>query len=225
MKFLSLTQISKSFWQGSTRVCVLDDLSFKFELRQNYAITGASGSGKSTLMHILAAVDQPDSGQVDWNDQFVVNKLDQLECERFWNNHIGLVFQQSGLIDELTVLENVALKGLIGNRSDAWQQAKNLLQALGLGHRLNFFPNLLSKGEQQRVSIARAMMCEPELILADEPTASLDQATGLQVIDLLIKLTQERGTTLIVSTHDEYVWDKMSLVLDLSLGKLHLKNK
>lgn len=219
-KSLRLAQIYKSFRQGDNKISVLHDLSFDFDFNKTYAITGSSGSGKSTLIHLLAAVDQPDSGQICWDGQFNVNQLTITQKEQYWNQQVGLIFQQANLINELTVLENVTIKGLIGKQLDANLKATQLLQSLALGHRLDFFPDMLSRGEQQRVAIARAFMCNSSLILADEPTASLDEVNGINVLKLLINLVQAHQTGLIVSTHDKYVYQQMDCVLVLENGKL-----
>lgn len=225
VNFLTLSQVSKTFTQGATNIKVLDNLSFCFDFSKSYAIIGASGVGKSTLMHILAGTDLPDSGTVNWCDQFIVNTLSQNQKELFWNQKVGLIFQQPGLIDELTVLENVALKGLISNQPGAFARARELLQLLGLQQRSQFFPDVLSRGEQQRVAIARAVMCNSGLILADEPTASLDKTNGLQVVDLLVNLAKRQQIGLIVSTHDEYVYRKMDVILTILDGKLGLSSE
>lgn len=219
-KYLKLNQVCKSFRQGDNSIAVLKDVNFNFDFSKSYAITGVSGSGKSTLMHLLAAVDRPDSGQISWCAQFDVSQLTSQQKEQYWNQQVGLIFQQANLINELTVLENVAIKGLIGRQANADAKAIELLQTLGLEHRLNFFPDVLSRGEQQRVAIARAIMCNAGLILADEPTASLDQVNGMNVIKLLINLVKSRQIGLIVSTHDEYVSKQMDCVLMLENGKL-----
>jgi ABC-type lipoprotein export system ATPase subunit len=216
--FLALSKIYKSF--GSVQV--LFDLNFKFDLEKSYAITGPSGSGKSTLMHILAGIDHPNSGTVNWSDQIIINQLSHAEKSWFWNQKLGLVFQQATLINELTVLQNVALKGLIGNLSDCNEQAYELLKFLKLEHRLDFFPNFLSRGEQQRVAIARAMMCCPQLILADEPVANLDQKNGENVIELLLDLSKKYRAGLIVSSHDGYVNAKMNQTVAIVDCKLAL---
>lgn len=221
-QFLALKQVYKSFTQGQTKVAVLEDLNFCFDFKQSYAIVGASGVGKSTLMHIISGTDLPDSGEVCWSDLFVINQLSQTQKAQFWNQKIGLIFQQPCLINELTVLENVLIKGMIGKVSDAHTKATALLSTLGLKQRLNFFPAVLSRGEQQRVAIARALMGNSGLILADEPTASLDRKNGEWVMDLLINLAQEYQLGLIISTHDEYAHCKTNHVLHLLDCKLNL---
>lgn len=220
--FLALSKVCKSFVQGSERVLVLNDLNFNFDFTKTYAIIGSSGSGKSTLIHLLAGTDQPDSGTVNWCDKLIINKLTASQKAVFWNQQVGLVFQQANLINELTVLENVLLKGLIGNITNAKDKAVDFLEQLGLGHRLDFFPDVLSRGEQQRVAIARAIMCNSGLILADEPTASLDRLHGEQVIAILISLARKYQIGLIVSTHDEYVYHQMDQVVHIIDCKLNL---
>lgn len=218
--FLKLSHIAKSFKQGDYHIPVLKDLNYTFDFTKSYAVTGISGSGKSTLIHLLAAVDQPDHGQINWCNQFNVDQLTYSQKEHYWNQQVGLIFQQANLINELTVLENVVIKGLISNQIDAYVKATELLKMLGLQHRLNFFPDVLSRGEQQRVAIARAFMCKVALILADEPTASLDQANGFNVIKLLLDLAKKYHVGLILSTHDGYVADKMDYTLRIENGNL-----
>ena len=222
--FLALSKIYKSFIQGSERVDVLKDINFRFDFDKSYAIIGASGAGKSTLIHILSGTDLPNSGDVSWGNGLKINQLSEQQKDLFWSRDVGLMFQQPGLINELTVLENVILKGVIGHQQDVINSAKKLLRLVGLHHRLDFFPDVLSKGEQQRVAIARALICKPKLILADEPTGSLDKKTGTQIIDFLIELQKKYNIGLIVSTHDEYVYHKMDAVLQILDCKLNLVN-
>ena len=220
MKYIALNNICKSYKQAQDAIVVLNDISFTFDFKKTYAITGASGSGKSTLIHILAGITKPNSGRVDWCNELNIDQIDDQQKGLLWNKKLSFIFQQANLINELTVLENVALKGLIANQSNAYAEAFNWLETLGLEHRVNFMPNVLSRGEKQRVAIARSLMCRPDLILADEPTASLDQANGQHVINLLITLTKEHKIGLIVSTHDNYVYCKMDQILTMANGKL-----
>lgn len=221
-RFLTLSKVYKTFTQGNERISVLSDLNFTFNFEKTYAIVGSSGSGKSTLIHLLAGTEKPDSGILNWCDKLIINKLNLAQKAVFWNQQVGLIFQQANLINELTALENVVLKGLIGNVANAKDKAISLLEQLGLGHRLAFFPDVLSRGEQQRVAIARAIMCNSGLILADEPTASLDRLHGEQVITMLINLARKYQVGLIVSTHDEYVYHQMDQVVQIIDCKLNL---
>ena len=223
MKSLLVEHVYKHFQQGSANIPVLTDLSFEFDLHKSYAIIGASGTGKSTLLYLLGGVESPDRGAIVLNGVTQIHQLKAAAREKFWNHSIGFIFQQPCLIDELTVLENVMLKGLISGQPEAARKAQMFLSSLGLENRLHFYPINLSKGEQQRVSIARAMMCEVELIIADEPTASLDQETGLQVINQLVFLARQRNIGLIVSTHDEYVSNLLDVQLELLSGMLVVK--
>ena len=170
----------------------------------------------------MAGTDLPDSGEVSWSGKFVINHLSQSQKAQFWNQKVGFVLQKPNLINELTVLENVALKGLITGQLDAYNKAQAILQALGLEQRLNCFPAVLSRGEQQRVAIARALMGNSGLILADEPTASLDRKNGEQVMDLLINLAKQYQLGLIISTHDEYAYNKTNHIVHLLDCKLNL---
>lgn len=228
MKQLTLTNIYKSFLQSNVKIDVLIDLNFSFDLNKNYAITGASGVGKSTLLQILAGISLPDQGAVCWHNQLMINQLTEAQKGAFWNSQVGFVFQQPNLINELTVLENVLIKGLIARQygsassQDCLQQATALLNEMGLGARLNFYPSLLSRGEQQRVAIARALMSNASLILADEPTAALDRVNSTQVLDLLINLSKSQNIGLIMTTHDLAVASKMDYELALLDCKLNL---
>ncbi len=221
--FLTLSKVCKSFWQDLTEVQVFNQVSFRFDLQFTYAVVGPSGSGKSTLIALLAGIDQPDSGEILWNDQFQINSLNWQAKALFWNKKLGCVFQHPGLIKELTVLENVVLKGLIANQDEASEKAIYFLEKLGLGHRIYFYPVALSRGEAQRVAIARALMCNEGYILADEPTASLDRKNGEIVMDLLLKLADEQSLGLIVSTHDDYVFDSMQKIVLINTGQITLK--
>jgi putative ABC transport system ATP-binding protein len=183
------------------------------------AIVGASGSGKSTLLAILAGLDTPSSGQVRLagQDLFALNE-DQRAALRA--AHVGFVFQSFQLMPNLTALENVMLPLELAGRSDARALATAMLQRVGLGERLKHLPKVLSGGEQQRVALARAFVVKPALLLADEPTGSLDHATGEAIMDLMFKLNREQGTTLVLVTHDRSLASRCERCLSIQAGAL-----
>lgn len=167
-------------------------------------IVGASGAGKSTLLHLVAGLDSYNSGSISF-DGMSLGNLSKKELNEYRNNHVGLVFQFHNLLPELTALENITLPRWISGQMDdsAERKANELLQLLGIEHRAHHLPNEMSGGEQQRVAIARALINEPALLLADEPTGNLDSANAAAVHDLLLKLNQELGQTIVVVTHNK----------------------
>ena len=186
---------------GGAEVTVLDRVSLDVARGECVAITGPSGSGKSTLLGLLAGLDTPASGTVEV-DGVDLGGLDEDALARFRRDRIGFVFQSYHLIPTLTAVENVAVPLELASVGDARARATALLAEVGLGARGHHYPVQLSGGEQQRVALARAVAREPGLLLADEPTGNLDSATGAQIIELLLALNRERGSTLVLVTHD-----------------------
>ena len=216
-----LEHIFKSFDTPAGNLSVLRDISTRFDQGKTYAITGRSGSGKSTLMHIIAGLETPTEGKLVYNDK-AMDELSEKERSHILNKHIGLVFQDSYLIDQLTVAENVMLKGLIaGNNIDfCAKRADKLLSIMNLEEKSNSYPRLLSGGQQQRIALARALFNEPTFLIADEPTGNLDSKTGKEIIDWLLDLCKEWCMGLIISSHDPYVAQKMEIVYKLENGQL-----
>ena len=214
---LTSIKVKKDFWQGGKLLPVLRGIDVEFEQGHNYAIIGASGSGKSTFMHILGGIDWATSGTVLFNGQDIFYLLDK---EKFRNKHIGFVFQFHYLIKELTVRENVMLLGLIGgaDRGVCEKRADELLTIVGLKQRADFYPGQLSGGEQQRVSIVRAIFNKPSFLLADEPTGNLDEQNAQGVVELFAQASKEWGMGVILCTHDKNVYDKMDTVFTLHNG-------
>lgn len=214
---ISVQSISKSFI--STKV--LHTITQQFEQRYTYAISGFSGSGKSTLLHIIAGLERPDRGKVFYNARDLT-QYSHREKEQFFNKEVGLIFQLPYLIDELTVIENVLCKAFIGGQplDESYEKAKQLLNELGIGEKLSDFPRSLSGGQQQRVALARALLNKPAFLLADEPTGNLDETTGRSIIEILLRYHKEYGMGLIISSHDEYVIQKMDTILVLNNGFL-----
>lgn len=200
---LELNDVSKTYEQGNERLTVLDHVSMRVNPGEFGAILGPSGSGKSTLLSIIGALTSPSSGEVKMNGRNVHN-LNDKEQTSLRLKEIGFVFQQSNLVPFLTVEEQLVFVGKLNKQGDSLRKrAWELLSHLGMAERRAHYPEQLSGGEQQRIAIARALMNEPRLILADEPTASLDQARGKSVVELLAKETKERNIATIMVTHDE----------------------
>ena len=183
------------------------------------AIVGASGSGKSTLLGLLAGLDAPSSGRVVL-DGHELAQMNEDGRALFRGQHVGFVFQSFQLLPALNAIENVMLPLELSGASAVRQRATTLLQRVGLGARLEHYPRTLSGGEQQRVAIARAFVSEPKLLFADEPTGNLDTATGASIIDLLFSINRERGTTLVLVTHDAALGSRCNRWLEISAGRL-----
>lgn len=214
---ISLQNVSKQFKENN----VLSNINYLFEQNLTYAITGHSGSGKSTLLHIIAGLETPSQGAVLYNNHDIC-QFSKKEKEDFFINKLGLIFQLPYLIDELTVIENVMSKGFIAGLpyQECHLEALRLLKELGIEEKASAAPRSLSGGQQQRVSLARALLLRPQILLADEPTGNLDEETGAMIIDVLLEYNYRYGMGIIVSSHDEYVTDKMSTILRLKDGHL-----
>ncbi|MCB0076055.1 MAG: ABC transporter ATP-binding protein [Anaerolineales bacterium] len=195
-------QLTKIYDASQSGRHVLDNVSATFPAGQFTILLGRSGSGKSTLLNLISGIDLPTSGEI-WIGDLNVTALADRERTLFRRRQIGFIFQFFNLIPTLTIAENVALPLELGNASqrEAAQRAAALLDRVGLGNRLDDYPDRLSGGEQQRVAIARALAHEPTLLLADEPTGNLDEETGERVLELLLDLVRESGKTLIMATH------------------------
>ena len=198
---ITVSHVYKSVTDATGTLDILRDIDFSLNARQTLAIVGASGSGKSTLLAIMAGLDTPTQGTVHiaGQDLFVLNE-DQRAALRA--KHIGFVFQSFQLLAPLTALENVMLPLELSGHPSPKPVAKELLARVGPSERLNHYPKVMSGGEQQRVALARAFVVKPDVLLADEPTGSLDHATGEKVMALMLDLNQELGTTLVLVTHD-----------------------
>ncbi|HEX5783659.1 MAG TPA: ATP-binding cassette domain-containing protein [Burkholderiaceae bacterium] len=198
---MAVEGVSKRVEDSTGTLAILRDVSFTLNRGQTVAIVGASGSGKSTLLSIMAGLDTPTQGTVrlDGQDLFA---LDEDQRAALRAQKVGFVFQSFQLMGGLTALENVMLPLELANRRDARAAATDMLQRVGLGSRLGHYPRVLSGGEQQRVALARAFVLQPAVLLADEPTGSLDFATGETIMRLMFDLNREQGTTLVLVTHD-----------------------
>lgn len=200
---------------------VLRDISVTFIQDISYAITGPSGSGKTTLLHIMAGMEPPDAGSLEFIGQDIY-KMSQKERAQFLHKNIGFVFQLPYLIKELSVIENIMLKGIINNMSiaDCQNEAYNLLDVIGLRMRAHAQPTELSGGQQQRVALARALFGKPAFLLADEPTGSLDTHTGQEILDLLFQFRKIYNMGLIISSHNPYVIEQMQTCYKVCEGDL-----
>lgn len=211
--------LSKRVADASGELILLDGLDFTVRAGEAVAITGSSGSGKSTLLGLLAGLDVPSQGKIHLAGQDLFS-LDEDGRARLRARHLGFVFQSFQLLPNLTALENVMLPMELAGRAEIRRAAQAMLERVGLGTRLHHYPRTLSGGEQQRVSLARAFVVEPDLLFADEPTGSLDVATGQTIIDLMFELQRERGATLVLVTHDPGLARRCDRQLVLAAGRL-----
>ena len=216
--FLRLKNISKHF-NNEKKIKVLKDLSFDFNKGKTYALMGPSGSGKSTLLNLISLIDRPTHGSIKFNDNNV-NFTNNKKNDIFRAKNIGIVYQQNNLLSDFTALENIYLANLsINNRDQAIKKAKVLLRKIGLSNRSNHFPSQLSGGECQRVAIARAIINDPDIILADEPTGSLDLNTAKEIFQLLNN--QKKPNRLIIfATHNRFFANKADCLLEMINGSV-----
>ena len=216
---LAVEEVSKQVQDATGQLQILRQVSFALGAGQTAAVVGASGSGKSTLLAILAGLDTPSSGRVllAGPDLFALNEDERAA----WRARTtGFVFQSFQLMPHLSALENVMLPLELAGERDARARAQAMLERVGLGQRLQHKPRVLSGGEQQRVALARAFVARPRLLMADEPTGSLDAATGAAVMDLMFDLNREQGTTLLLVTHDEQLARRCQRRLLMQAGQL-----
>jgi len=211
--------VGKSVTDSTGTLTILRDIDFSLAAGQTVAIVGASGSGKSTLLSIIAGLDTPSTGSVQLAgvDLFALDE-DQRAAVRA--QKVGFVFQSFQLLGNLTALENVMLPLELAGRPDARAAATEMLRRVGLGERLGHYPKLLSGGEQQRVALARAFVVHPAVLLADEPTGSLDFATGEKVMELMFALNRELGTTLVLVTHDRAIAARCERRITIEAGRM-----
>lgn len=219
--------VTKSYRRSKTIVPVLKGVDFSAERGKITAIIGQSGSGKSTLLHLLGTLDKPDSGEIHFDGQRTDN-LPARQRDAFRNKQLGMIFQFYHLLPELSLLENIIAPAMIGqsifsyfrNRSAIIRRAKGLAEMVGLSHRLHHKPCELSGGEMQRTAIARALVTDPNLLLADEPTGNLDQESGQSILQLMRNLNRDTGLTIVMVTHDENIAQQCDALVRLKGGKL-----
>jgi putative ABC transport system ATP-binding protein len=216
---IDVQNITKQVSDATGTLTILHAISFALRPQESVAIVGASGSGKSTLLSILAGLDTPSSGTVRLagTDLFSLDEDARAEVR---SRQVGFVFQSFQLLANLTALENVMLPLELMGRADARSAATEMLQRVGLGERLSHYPKVLSGGEQQRVALARAFVVRPAVLLADEPTGSLDFATGERVMQLMFEMNREAGTTLVLVTHDRTIAARCDRQLRIEAGRL-----
>ncbi|MGI6707098.1 MAG: ABC transporter ATP-binding protein [Clostridia bacterium] len=219
MEILRVEKLTKIYGKGDTAVTALNDVSFSVEKGQFVAIIGPSGSGKSTLLHIIGGVDIPTSGKV-FIDGTDIYSLNRSQLAIFRRRQIGLIYQFYNLIPVLNVEENITLPLLLDNRKEDKAKLKELLTTLGLEDRVNHLPNELSGGQQQRASIGRALINNPALVLADEPTGNLDSKNSEEIISLLKMYNQKYKQTLIVITHDERIALQADRIISIEDGMI-----
>jgi putative ABC transport system ATP-binding protein len=215
---ISVAHVFKSVTDSTGTLVILRDIDFTLAAGETLAIVGASGSGKSTLLSIMAGLDTPSQGSVRLagHDLFSLTEDDRAQVRA---QHMGFVFQSFQLMANLTALENVMLPLELAGRKHIVPVASAMLERVGLGQRLQHYPKVLSGGEQQRVALARAFVMRPQILLADEPTGSLDHATGETILNLMFELNQEQGTTLVLVTHDSRVADRCQKRLVIEAGQ------
>lgn len=218
---ITLRNLSKSYVEGDARRIIFAGLNLDIDRGQFVALLGQSGSGKSTLLNLLGGIDLPDAGEIRIADQ-TITALSEVERTRFRRGQIGFVFQFFNLIPTLTVVENLRLPLELNGLTtpEDGKRALDLLDNVGLGDRRASFPERLSGGEQQRLAIARAVVHRPALLLADEPTGNLDVTTGGRILDLLLNLHQQAGTTIVMVTHSREVAARADRVLLLDTGQI-----
>ncbi len=216
---IAVKNVTKQVADSTGTLTILHEIAFELRPQESVAIVGASGSGKSTLLSILAGLDTPTSGTVvlAGSDLFA---LDEDERAALRSRKVGFVFQSFQLLGNLTALDNVMLPLELMGRNDAREAATEMLRRVGLAERLRHYPKVLSGGEQQRVALARAFVVRPALLLADEPTGSLDFATGETVMALMFELNREVGTTLVLVTHDKTIAARCDRQLHIEAGRL-----
>ncbi len=217
-KLLEMTDIVKCYTIGDEEQVVLNHIDFNVSRGEFVSILGPSGSGKSTMMNIIGCLDVPTSGKYILNGREIAD-LDQIELAHIRNKEIGFIFQSFQLLKRNTILENVELPLIYAklSRKERRERAASMLERMGLGNKMDFYPNQLSGGQQQRVAISRAVVTQPSILLADEPTGALDQKTGAQVMELFHELNEE-GRTIIMITHDKHIAEHAGRIVKILDG-------
>ena len=219
---IRIEDLHKSYYDGESELPVLQGIDLEIYTSEFLAVIGASGVGKSTLLHIIGTLDRPTTGNVLYDEQDIF-ALSDTEIARFRNKEIGFVFQFHHLLPEFTSLENVAMGALITspvNNKKVYKEAESLLDYVGLSERLSHYPSQLSGGERQRVAIARSLINQPKVVLADEPTGNLDRRSSEAVLELLWDLNSKSGQTFVIVTHNQELAQQVDRVIQLVDGKV-----
>ena len=220
---IELNNISKIF-DNQKKVTVLKNLNFKFKKGKIYSLSGPSGSGKSTLLNLISLIDRPSSGNIKVDNQTINHNKNEVN-DKIRSNNIGIVYQEKNLLPDFTAIENVCLASLAANNNHkiAEQESLKIIQKVGLKERINHFPSELSGGELQRIAISRAIVNKPRIILADEPTGSLDHENANQIFNLLFKL-KNKDRVIIFATHNRFFANKADYKISLRNGKIRTIN-
>jgi putative ABC transport system ATP-binding protein len=216
---LEVSGLSKTYQTKTQPLTILQDINFQIEAGKTMAIVGPSGSGKTTLLGLCAGLDRVNEGTITLNN-ILLNQLDEDGLAQVRNQHVGFVFQNFQLLPTLTALENVMVPLELRGIKNAQATSENLLERVGLGSRMHHYPNQLSGGEQQRVAIARAFSNDTKILFADEPTVNLDEETGTSIEELLFEINREKGTTLVIVTHDSDLAAKTDQIIRLKGGRI-----
>lgn len=216
---IEIQDITKVYQMGETQVHALRGVSLKVEPGELVSIMGPSGSGKSTMMNVLGCLDQPTSGAYHIGGEDV-SRMSEDQLAEIRSKRIGFVFQSFNLLARTTALQNVALPLIYARGNERKKRAREALEAVGLGDRINHQPNELSGGQRQRVAIARALVNKPSIILADEPTGNLDSKSGAEIMDIFQRLNMEQGITVVFVTHDPYIAEHTNRIVKLYDGKI-----
>jgi putative ABC transport system ATP-binding protein len=216
---IELKNVSKIYCTTGVPIHALENVSLKINKKESIAIMGPSGSGKSTMLHIIGCLDKPTHGKVFINGKDT-SKLDENEIARIRRKTVGFIFQFFNLIPNFTALKNVELPMIFSKHPNKEKRAEELLKAVGLGNRIKHYPSQLSGGETQRVSIARSLANEPDIILADEPTGNLDSKSGAEILNILKELNKNRGITLVTITHDRNIAKYSRKIIYLKDGQI-----
>ena len=220
---IELKNISKTF-DNKKKITVLKNLNFKFKKGKTYSLSGPSGSGKSTLLNLLSLIDRPSSGTIKIDNQNI--SYNEIEInDKIRSNNIGIVYQEKNLLPDFTAMENICIASLAANNNHkmAEKESLNIIQKVGLKDRINHYPSELSGGELQRIAISRAIVNQPRIILADEPTGSLDHENANQIFNLLFKL-KNKDRVIIFATHNRFFANKADYKISLSNGKIKTIN-
>jgi len=216
---IALKKVHLTLGEGAGRVHILKGIDLDIEKGTSVGLVGPSGSGKSTLLMVMAGLERADEGSINVAGA-ELGPLSEDQLARFRGRNVGIIFQSFHLVPNMTALENVAVPLELAGDADAFGKARAELEAVGLGHRLHHYPAQLSGGEQQRVAVARALVVEPEILIADEPTGNLDETTGTQIVDLMFTAQKTRGTTLVLVTHDPGLAHRCDRVIRVRSGEI-----